>query len=55
MQQAHESLHVPDGPVMLAASAVDALLKAKGYKDGSLYSRINTAAQDHLMTQDMAL
>jgi Domain of unknown function (DUF4145) len=41
---------------MLAASAVDAMLKAKGYQDGSsLYSRIKSAANDHLITADMAL
>lgn len=39
---------------MLAASAVDAMLKIKGYADGSLYSRIEKAAQDHAITQDMA-
>jgi len=39
---------------MLAASSVDAMLKAKGHKEGSLYSRINQAAKDHLITEDMA-
>jgi hypothetical protein len=39
---------------MLAASAVDAMLKAKGLKDGSLYSRIDKAAADHLITVEMA-
>ena len=39
---------------MVAASAVDAMLKAKGYSDGSLYSRINKAAEDHLITREMA-
>ena len=38
---------------MLAASAVDAMLKAKGYKDDSLYARINQAVTDHLITKDM--
>jgi len=55
LHQAQESLHAPDGAVMLAASAVDAMLKAKGYRDGSLYSRIKKAAEDHLITPDMAL
>ena len=40
---------------MLAASAVDAMLKAKNLKDGNLYSRIDKAAKDHLITSDMAL
>jgi hypothetical protein len=48
-----ESLHAPAGAVMLCASAVDAMLKAKGYKDGRLYDRIKKAAADHLITPDM--
>ena len=39
---------------MLAASAVDSMLKEKGYKDGSLYKRIEQAAGDHLITAEMA-
>jgi hypothetical protein len=39
---------------MLCASAVDAMLKAKSYKDGTLYGRINQAAKDHLITPEMA-
>ena len=34
LQQAIDSLHAPAGSVMLSASAVDAMLKAKSYKDG---------------------
>lgn len=55
LQQAMDSLHAPAGAVMLAASAVDAMLKAKGYTEGSLYSRIDQAAKDHLITKEMAL
>jgi hypothetical protein len=51
--QALGSLSAPDGAVMLAASAVDAMLKAKNLTDGSLYSRIKTAADTHLITADM--
>ena len=54
LQQAQEALHAPDGATMLAASAVDALLKAKGYVEGRLYDRINRAASDHVITEDMA-
>lgn len=54
LNQAIDSLHSPAGSVMLTASAVDAMLKAKKYKEGSLYSRINKAAEDHLITQEMA-
>lgn len=54
LQQAVESLHAPSGAIMLSASAIDAMLKIKGYNDGSLYERIETAANDHLITQEMA-
>ncbi len=48
--QARDSLAAPAGAVMLAASAVDAMLKAKGYTEGNLYPRINRAAEDHVIT-----
>lgn len=38
---------------MLAASSVDAMLKEKGYQEGSLYARIKKAASDHLITPEM--
>ncbi|MCD9047084.1 DUF4145 domain-containing protein [Alterluteimonas muca] len=48
------SRHAPAGAVMLAASSVDAMLKSKGYTAGSLYTRIDQAATDHIITSDMA-
>lgn len=54
LSQAISSIHAPVGAVVTAASAVDAMLKAKGYKDGSLYSRIDAAAKATLITQEMA-
>jgi len=39
---------------MLAASSVDAMLKAKGYTKGTLNERIDLAAQKHLITDEMA-
>lgn len=54
LSQALNSLSSPSGAIMLAASSVDAMLKAKGLKDGSLYSRIDKAAATHLITQEMA-
>jgi hypothetical protein len=39
---------------MLTASAVDAMLKSKGYKEGSLNTRIDAAAAAHLITSEMA-
>jgi hypothetical protein len=38
LRQAADSLYSPSGAVMLTASAVDAMLKDKGFKEGSLYS-----------------
>ncbi len=55
LNQALQSLHAPAGSVMLAASAVDAMLKAKQYATGSLYNRIDQAASDHVITSEMAL
>ena len=54
LRQAQESLHAPAGAVMLAASAVDAMLKQRGYTEGSLYARIEKAAADHVLTSEMA-
>ena len=54
LHQAVESLHAPSGAIMLAASAIDAMLKEKGYKKGKLYPRINKASEDHLITKEMA-
>ncbi len=54
LNQAVDSLHAPSGAIMLAASSIDAMLKEKGYKTGKLYSRINNAAKDHLITEEMA-
>ncbi|ELS9504856.1 DUF4145 domain-containing protein [Vibrio parahaemolyticus] len=54
LQQAHSSFHAPAGAVMLAASAVDAMLKQKGLTEGSLYSRIQKACESNIITEDMA-
>lgn len=54
LQQAVDSIHASAGAVMLAASAVDAMLKAKGKTDCSLYTRIDAAAKEHLITTEMA-
>src|SRR5882762_5121661 len=45
LQQAQDTIHAPAASIMCAASAVDAMLKLKGYKDGGLYSRIDKAAE----------
>lgn len=54
LQQAIDCLAAPSGAVMLASSAVDAMLKVKGYTEGNLYSRIEKARDDHLITPEMA-
>lgn len=54
LQQALESKHAPDGALMLAASAIDAMLKDKGYTNGSLYKRIDAARDQNLLTSEMA-
>jgi len=54
LSQAINTIHAPAGSVMLSASSVDAMLKEKGYTEGSLYARINKAAEEHLITAEMA-
>jgi hypothetical protein len=54
LKQALQTLNSPDGSIVMSASAVDAMLKVKGYKEGSLYTRINKAVEDHLITAEMA-
>ena len=54
LSQAYDTIHAPAGSIMLSASAVDAMLKEKEYNDGSLFSRINQAVTDHLITEGMA-
>jgi hypothetical protein len=53
LSQAFETLHAPDAAAMMAASAVDAMLKAKNYTEGSLYTRIDKAVADHVLTDGM--
>lgn len=54
LRQAIDSLHAPAGAVVLAASSVDAMLKARGLKEGKLNDRIKQANAQHLLTDDMA-
>jgi transcriptional regulator of nitric oxide reductase len=53
LQQAYETLHAPDAAAVMAGSAVDAMLKAKGYVEGSLYARVDQAVADHMLTKEM--
>lgn len=54
LQQAYETLHAPDAAAVMAGSAVDAMLKACGLGEGSLYSRIDKALDQGILTQGMA-
>lgn len=54
LTQARETISSPDSSVMTSASAVDAMLKARGYPAGTLYSRIVKAEQDGVLTKDMS-
>lgn len=54
LQQAYDSAQSPDAAAVMAASAVDAMLKELGYNDGSLYQRISKAVGDNVLTKNMA-
>lgn len=54
LEQAVNSISAPAGAVMLAASSVDAMLKSKGLTEGSLYTRIESAVKQSLITEEMA-
>lgn len=54
LQQAFETLHAPDAAAVMAGSAIDGMLKHHQYTDGSLYSRIDKALADNLLTKGMA-
>ncbi|KQS48252.1 hypothetical protein ASG20_14200 [Sphingomonas sp. Leaf198] len=54
LKQAFDTLHAPDAAAVMAGSAVDAMLKEHGYLEGSLYSRIDKAKTDALLTAGMA-
>jgi|ERR1700733_764386 len=52
--QAQESVASPSASIVMSASAIDAMLKEKGLKAGSLFTRINKAAETGIITKDMA-
>ncbi len=54
LKQSIDSMSAPVGAVILASSSVDAMLKAKDLNKGDLYTRIDKAASDHLITEAMA-
>ena len=54
LSQAQQTLAQAAASIVMSASAVDAMLKKLGLRDGSLYVRIDEAAAKHLITSDMA-
>jgi hypothetical protein len=54
LNEAIQSISLPTGAILLCAASIDSMLKDKGYSEGSLYKRIETAAEDHLITASMA-
>jgi hypothetical protein len=53
LQEAMETLHAPNAAAVMAGGAVDAMLKHLGLTEGSVYSRINQAVSDHILTPAM--
>lgn len=53
LEQTKATIHAPEGSIMLAAKAVDEMLKEKGLLNGSLYMRIQEAVTTGLITADM--
>jgi Domain of unknown function (DUF4145) len=54
LRQAQETYVQPAASIVMSASAIDSMLKAKGYKKGTIYERIDQAAADHIIAGDMA-
>ena len=54
LASARDILGQPTGSVSLSASAVDAMLKKQGLKEGRLYERIHDAVAQHLISEDIA-
>ena len=54
LKQAYDTRAAPDACAVMASSAVDAMLKAKGYAEGTVFARINKASEDGILTSDMA-
>ena len=53
LKEAISTQQAPNASIMVCASAVDAMLKAKGYTEGWLFDRINKAVEDGLLTEAM--
>lgn len=53
LTQAKNSISQPSGSVMLSASAIDAMLKEKGFTTDNLFKRINHAVEANVLTPEM--
>ncbi|HOB13947.1 MAG TPA: DUF4145 domain-containing protein, partial [Novosphingobium sp.] len=54
LSQAHRTLSAPDASVVMSASSIDAMLKDNNLSEGSLYTRIDQAVTNGILTQKMA-
>ena len=53
LSQARDCIAQPSGSVVLSNSAVDAMLKEKGFASGTLYKRIEDAVSANVLTPEM--
>lgn len=53
LTQAQDTVAQPDACIMTSSSAIDAMLKEKGFADGSVSKRLGEAAKANVITQDM--
>lgn len=53
LRDAHSTFRASSASIMASAAAVDAMLKQIGYTEGSLYRRIEKAAEDRHITDGM--
>ncbi|UXC35152.1 DUF4145 domain-containing protein [Cupriavidus gilardii] len=51
--EAQGTLGFPSPSILCSAAAIDWMLKEKGYTEGKLFRRIEQAASDHVITDDM--
>ena len=54
LDQARKTLNSPDASVLMSSSSIDAMLKDKGLRDGSLHSRIEKAVEAGILTSEIA-
>jgi len=54
LEQAHKTLASFDASVVMSAASIDAMLKVHGFEKGSLYSRIDEAVKNGVLTITMA-